>query len=97
MEEFIKEIEARIQDLKKDKTRINLARVFELTLVVERLKALILPVVVKSLKEKEPNLYDWIKANNYKKMWHGIYKKDEKVYLTRELLEKYNQEIKHQL
>ena len=54
--------------------------------------------VVKSVKEKkEPTFYDWIIDNNYKKMWHGIYKKDKKVYLTRELFEKYEKEIEHQL
>lgn len=54
--------------------------------------------VVKSVKgKKEPTVYDWIIDNNYKKMWHGIYKKYKKVYLTRELVEKYEKEIENQL
>ena len=45
MKNFIKEIEERIKLLQKEPTDINIGKISELTLIVQRLKVLIVPVV----------------------------------------------------
>ena len=68
MEEFIKEIEKRIKELQSTPTPINIGKVSELTLVLQRLKTLSIGNSSLQLKEKyKADFEEYLKGKNIKK------------------------------